>query len=1147
MEIDFSWMDDVESPGSKIEKASLDPQKEKENSQWNRNRQDYDLSLWSSVDPAGSAFNLSGSTNRSQALIAADKSKKVHIDATKSKQNPPKVKTVKVGNFFTNLFFGSSVGSSNRAPPSPLSRAPRKSDIDRGSSPLTPPLSEPSTKHGSSVSPNISTPPTRKPFNAAEVALLRKFLGPSTRTALLQRPKASASSGAILQGLGIQLCQMQSGEDIDRDVCELSEIAPMSVAEKTNILFSGDVLIEVNGTFVVRWPLDKIVMILVSAGKDIVLKVTTSEALSRATSRLAGQMCEKTDAGSLSSASSCQPNDSTSDDSTSGHDAHVSDLGSSASRTAPTPGSASHRSSYCIDDSSSDSSHSDSPLLQSIQITHRQHAHQPNAVNDKDDGLYGGRFWEDAGVASTSITTTAPVLRLASGRSHASDTDGVGHLEVDASPQCGGLGIDSSNAADISGSACESLGTHPNADVTVPVFVVDNHANETGMAPVCGDAVHPVRPEAPDSDSGTVDPDESMAYADQSMEQMLSSSDGRNVDATMTDNIVAAWNACAVMQPAPAASERSGSPLLPVRSSREDTDSEMEMPDSRLIPISGGDSLDLSGIEYLSDEHEGGSWSTSDLVLSSVSEYGDGTEEVLCDTATATDAISAADDVAEDPDKPTDVLQPASTARVPEDAPADISAHPGGDASAEPCVGSTPAPTPPVVSSTPSEKTSSDGAAADKDYGFYVKLPPKKKGRAKTVSSNTSSSPDVKPTGGDLNRSPPSRQGFFSRIFTPSSSKDATARQTRDGDSGADTGVDAKALAQLPRTVNSTNSIFIDERRVARDIIKLQRTSPVRSPAPVPGCSPRHRGVGKTVSCDAASALQIGADSGASSAGGRGIRASPLRPAASDTFTPAALVMVPRDQRRAVFPRETGNELGGSGSALVPHMYHRSPSTTGKPAGLRLKDDDEAPTPARSVTDQLRRVATLGDCSKVAAVLVSVGLDKYIELFEEEEIDYETLLSLTETDLEKIGITKLGARRKILRAIRLLDPWGGSEADSDCTASEYSFRSRSVVPRTLVHQRALSGSETSLSSRATTVASERGFFGGDNSGLASPHSPAREGRLHQSPNVSPQHNYNVEKRAHQPPGADVPIHHYVSHATPDDCMSIDTNDGATDL
>ncbi|KAL5239743.1 hypothetical protein ACI65C_007153 [Semiaphis heraclei] len=60
--------------------------------------------------------------------------------------------------------------------------------------------------------------------------------------------------------------------------------------------------------------------------------------------------------------------------------------------------------------------------------------------------------------------------------------------------------------------------------------------------------------------------------------------------------------------------------------------------------------------------------------------------------------------------------------------------------------------------------------------------------------------------------------------------------------------------------------------------------------------------------------------------------------------------------------------------------------------------------------------------------LAVLGLDKYINLFKSHEIDWTTFKTLTESDLREIGVTALGARRKILLSIAELNkrcPVGG--------------------------------------------------------------------------------------------------------------------------
>ena len=55
------------------------------------------------------------------------------------------------------------------------------------------------------------------------------------------------------------------------------------------------------------------------------------------------------------------------------------------------------------------------------------------------------------------------------------------------------------------------------------------------------------------------------------------------------------------------------------------------------------------------------------------------------------------------------------------------------------------------------------------------------------------------------------------------------------------------------------------------------------------------------------------------------------------------------------------------------------------------------------------------------------GLGKHAELFAENEIDFEVLPELEESDLESMGLA-LGPRKKLLKAIRALEP--SQSADS---------------------------------------------------------------------------------------------------------------------
>ena len=58
---------------------------------------------------------------------------------------------------------------------------------------------------------------------------------------------------------------------------------------------------------------------------------------------------------------------------------------------------------------------------------------------------------------------------------------------------------------------------------------------------------------------------------------------------------------------------------------------------------------------------------------------------------------------------------------------------------------------------------------------------------------------------------------------------------------------------------------------------------------------------------------------------------------------------------------------------------------------------------------------------QIADWLKKLGMGEYAQRFAENDIDFAILSDLTDQDLEKIGVTSLGHRRKLLRAIADLE------------------------------------------------------------------------------------------------------------------------------
>ncbi len=72
---------------------------------------------------------------------------------------------------------------------------------------------------------------------------------------------------------------------------------------------------------------------------------------------------------------------------------------------------------------------------------------------------------------------------------------------------------------------------------------------------------------------------------------------------------------------------------------------------------------------------------------------------------------------------------------------------------------------------------------------------------------------------------------------------------------------------------------------------------------------------------------------------------------------------------------------------------------------------------------------------QIADWLNTPGLGQYAQRFAEHDIDLSVLRDLTDYDLEKIGVS-LGHRKKMLRAVTVLDETGARPARAPWTAAE---------------------------------------------------------------------------------------------------------------
>ena len=75
----------------------------------------------------------------------------------------------------------------------------------------------------------------------------------------------------------------------------------------------------------------------------------------------------------------------------------------------------------------------------------------------------------------------------------------------------------------------------------------------------------------------------------------------------------------------------------------------------------------------------------------------------------------------------------------------------------------------------------------------------------------------------------------------------------------------------------------------------------------------------------------------------------------------------------------------------------------------------ESPSPSPGGTNGSR--SNYQDVEDLADLLMRIGLSQYAQMFEEQEVDLTTFLTLNESDFKDLGITTLGARRRMSIAI----------------------------------------------------------------------------------------------------------------------------------
>ncbi|XP_071376523.1 protein bicaudal C homolog 1-like [Centroberyx affinis] len=156
----------------------------------------------------------------------------------------------------------------------------------------------------------------------------------------------------------------------------------------------------------------------------------------------------------------------------------------------------------------------------------------------------------------------------------------------------------------------------------------------------------------------------------------------------------------------------------------------------------------------------------------------------------------------------------------------------------------------------------------------------------------------------------------------------------------------------------------------------------------------------------------------------------PYKPSMSTTYEGSPLSLSRSNSREGVgngSDSDNWRERNGSGNGLPSHAEF--PTAVSSPKRKQNKSAAEHYLSSSNYMDCISSVTGSNGCSLNSSLKGSdlpelfskLGLGKYTDVFQQQEIDLQTFLTLTDQDLKELGITTFGARRKMLLAISELN------------------------------------------------------------------------------------------------------------------------------
>uniref|UniRef100_A0A3Q3KF60 SAM domain-containing protein n=1 Tax=Monopterus albus TaxID=43700 RepID=A0A3Q3KF60_MONAL len=150
------------------------------------------------------------------------------------------------------------------------------------------------------------------------------------------------------------------------------------------------------------------------------------------------------------------------------------------------------------------------------------------------------------------------------------------------------------------------------------------------------------------------------------------------------------------------------------------------------------------------------------------------------------------------------------------------------------------------------------------------------------------------------------------------------------------------------------------------------------------------------------------------------------KPSMSTTYEGSPLSLSRSSSREGVAngsDSDNWRERNGAGNGLQNHTEFSS--TVSSPKRKQNKSAAEHYLSSSNYMDCIPSLTGSNGCSLSSSLKGSdlpelfskLGLGKYTDVFQQQEIDLQTFLTLTDQDLKELGITTFGARRKMLLAI----------------------------------------------------------------------------------------------------------------------------------